>query len=106
MKQFDFNPLAEFVTITWKCPDCDEVNESDAFYVPTPNYEAETHRDSEWAECYEGSCRTCGHLITVELYNGFCGGSGVVDLDDSDVLDIDIEYPDENDDGYEVASNN
>jgi hypothetical protein len=80
---------------------CGTENESDAFSVPTPNYVAETHHDSIESEWYEDYCSNCDHCINVELYNGFYGGTLEVDLDNEEVLDIDVEYPEEDDVWYD-----
>ena len=101
MAEFEYNPLAEYITIKWRCPMCGTENESDAFSVPTPNYVAETHHDSIESECYEDYCYNCDHCINVELYNGFYGGTLEVDLDNEEVLDIDVEYPEEDDVWYD-----
>lgn len=101
MAEFDYNPLAEYITLKWKCPKCGKENESDAFSVPTPNYIAETHHDSIESEWYEDYCSNCDHCISVELHNGFYGGDLEVDLNNEDVLDIDIEYPEEEDAWYD-----
>lgn len=101
MADFEYNPLAEYITLKWRCPKCGTENESDAFSVPTPNYVAETHHDSIESEWYEDCCSNCDHCINVELYNGFYGGTLEVDLNNEEVLDIDIEYPEEDDAWYD-----
>lgn len=101
MADFEYNPLAEYITLKWRCPKCGTENESDAFSVPTPNYVAETHHDSIESEWYEDCCSNCDHCINIELYNGFYGGSLEVDLNNEDVLDIDVEYPEEDDAWYD-----
>ncbi len=101
MAEFEYNPLAEYITIKWRCPMCGTENESDAFSVPTPNYVAETHHDSIESEWYEDYCSNCDHCINVELYNGFYGGTLEVDLDNEELLDIDVEYPEEDDVWYD-----
>lgn len=101
MADFEYNPLAEFITLKWRCPNCGTENESDAFSVPTPNFSAETHHDSIESEWYEDYCSNCDHGINVKLYNGFYGGTLEVDINDEDVLDIDVDYPEENDEWYD-----
>lgn len=101
MADFEYNPLAEYITLKWRCPKCGTENESDAFSVPAPNYVAETHHDSIESEWYEDCCSNCDHCINIELYNGFYGGSLEVDLNNEDVLDIDVEYPEEDDAWYD-----
>lgn len=101
MAEFEYHPLAEYITLKWRCPKCGTENESDAFSVPTPNYVAETHHDSIESEWYEDCCSNCDHCINVELYNGFYGGTLEVDLDNEEVLNIDVEYPEEDDAWYD-----
>ena len=45
MATFEYNPLADSVTVKYECPKCGHINE-DTFGVPTPDMHAETHRDS------------------------------------------------------------
>lgn len=33
MAEFEYNPLAEYITLKWRCPNCGTENESDAFSV-------------------------------------------------------------------------
>ena len=101
MANLEYNPLAEFITLKWRCPKCGTENESDALSVPTPNFSAETHHDSIESEWYEDCCSNCDHGINIELYNGFYGGTLEVNLNDEDVLDIDVEYPEEDDEWYD-----
>ena len=101
MANFEYNPLVQFITLKWRCPSCKTENESDAFFVPAPNYSAETHHDSIEYESYDDCCSNCDHVITVELDNGFYGGNLEVDLDDEDVLCVDVEYAEDNDEWYD-----
>lgn len=100
MSDFEYNPLAKFITLKWRCPKCGTENETDAFFVPTPNYSAETHHDSIESEWYEDCCSNCDQCISIDLYNGFYGGTLEVDLNNEDVLDIEVEYPVEEDDDW------
>lgn len=90
---FDFEPIVEFISIKWKCPNCDTKNESESFSVPSPDFSAETHHDSINSEYYADYCSECGHEINVELYNGFYGGNLKVDLDSDNILEINPGYP-------------
>ena len=45
MASFDFNPIADYVVLKFKCPECGTENETDALSVPTPDFAAENHRD-------------------------------------------------------------
>lgn len=53
MATFEFNPIADFIVLKFVCPFCGEENETDALYVPTPDFSAETHHDSVNSEDYE-----------------------------------------------------
>lgn len=80
MLTFEFNPISNSVTLQFMCPHCGVVNETDALYVPTPNWNAETHSDSIEYEEYEHCCE-CGETFNITLYNGFYGGSGEISPD-------------------------
>lgn len=44
-------PLQIFIVLKFVCPFCGEENETDALYVPTPDFSAETHHDSNLMKC-------------------------------------------------------
>lgn len=85
MANFEFNPIADFVTLRIKCPKCGEDFETEGLGVPSPDWSAETHHDSVQDEDYEQQCEHCGECFNITLYNGFYGGDGEIDVVDSDV---------------------
>lgn len=85
MANFEFNSIADFVTLRIKCPKCGEEFETEGLGVPSPDWSAETHHDSVQDEDYEQQCEHCGECFNITLYNGFYGGDGEIDVVDSDV---------------------
>lgn len=105
MARFDFSPIADYVTLKFKCPECGTVNETDAFPVPLPDFTADNHSDSCMSEDYEYECEGCEKVFEIALYNGICGGDGEIsDLDDEDLLKVNEEFPDDDMDYEESKS--
>lgn len=99
MATFDFNPLAESVTVTYKCPQCGEKN-TETFPVPSPDYAAETHHDSENQEFFDALCGNCDTEFNVIITNGYYGGS--CDMEDVDeIIDVEENIPREDDEYYD-----
>lgn len=103
MASFEFNPIANFVVLRFKCPECGHDNETDALYVPVPDFTAENHSDSCNSEDYEHECPNCGHLFEITLNNGMYGGDGKI-TDVEDGLSVEEEFPDNEDDYEEYKS--
>lgn len=95
MVSFEYNPITEYITVKWRCPECGKENESDKLSVPSPNIEAETHSDSIESESYIDECANCSHLINISLYSGFYGGVGEIDIDDENILGCEEESSEE-----------
>ena len=94
MATFEFNPIADFIVLKFVCPFCGEENETDALYVPTPDFSAETHHDSVNSEDYEHQCHKCDHLFDITVYNGFYGGDGEIsDIDEG--VSVEEDFPEE-----------
>lgn len=89
MANFEFNPIADVVTLRILCPKCGEEFLTEGLGVPSPDWAAETHHDSIQTEDYEQQCEHCGECFNVTLYNGFYGGDGEIDVVDSEV---DMKY--------------
>lgn len=101
MASFDYNLISEYLTVSYKCPECGEITTSDAMYVPKPNYYAEKARDSENSEDYEATCENCGSATPVYLYTRYDGGYG--DMPDvKEIVDIEEEMSEEELDYYEA----
>lgn len=108
MANFEFNPIADFVTLRIKCPKCGEEFETEGLGVPSPDWSAETHHDSVQDEDYEQQCEHCGECFNITLYNGFYGGDGEIDVVDSDVnmdnsniLEVIEDFPEDESYGYD-----
>ena len=94
MATFEFNPIADFIVLKFVCPFCGEENETDALYIPTPDFSAETHHDSVNSEDYEHQCHKCDHLFEITVYNGFYGGDGEIsDIDEG--VSVEEDFPEE-----------
>lgn len=95
MVTFEFNPTADFIVLTVKCPECgSEICQS--MDVPSPDFSAETHRDSVNQDSDELYCDNCGKEISVILYSGYGGGDGEIDdIDDEDLICVDEHFPEE-----------
>lgn len=95
MVTFEFNPTADFIVLTVKCPECgSEICQS--VDVPSPDFSAETHRDSVNQDSDELYCDNCGKEISVCLYCGYGGGDGEIDdIDEEDLICVDEHFPEE-----------
>jgi transcription elongation factor Elf1 len=92
-----FNPICEFITIRFICPDCKKEVVSDALSVPSPDFAAENNSDSMNYEDYEVECENCGRSFQVNVYNSMYDGE--VEVEDVDEMEVDEEYPEG--DGFE-----
>ena len=99
MAQFEFSPLADSVTVTYKCPHCGEEN-TESFSVPSPDFSAETHHDSETQEFYDAQCGNCDEMYNVIITNGFYGGFGEIE-DVEEISKVDEEIPGEDDEYFD-----
>ena len=94
MSDFNFNLIASSISIKFTCPFCNEENETDGYYVPEPDYSAETGHESTNSEYYKHNCIKCDELFNIELHNSYNGGYGQIESDSDngiDINDIDIE---------------
>lgn len=83
MASFDFNPIADYVILKFKCPQCGTENETEKLAVPTPDLTAETHSESCNSDYDEHECPECGTVFDIILSNGIGGGDGEINgLDD------------------------
>lgn len=95
MATFEFNPIADFIVITVKCPECgSEICQS--VDVPSPDFSAETHCDSVNQDSDDLYCDNCGKEISVSLYSGYGGGDcEIEELDEDGLICVDEHFPDE-----------
>lgn len=70
----DFNPLCEYITVSFICPECGQEVKSDAMSVPLPNFAAENNSDSMNYEDYEIVCDNCEHCFQLTIDNAMYGG--------------------------------
>lgn len=99
MATFDFNPLADSVTVTYTCPYCGQEN-IESFLVPTPDFAAETHHESENQEFYDAQCKNCEKEFNVIITNGYYGGSGDIE-DVEEIINVEESIPGEDDEYYD-----
>ena len=100
MADFSYNPIAEYVVLKFKCPECGEEVVSDAFAVPIPDFTAETHHDSVNSDWFETSCDNCGKTFEVTLNTGFYGGDGTIE-DVDELLDVEEEFAEDSYEDYD-----
>ena len=77
MVTFEYNPFADFVTITYFCPTCGHKN-IESFAVPTPDWTAESHHKSVNSDVVAFYCDHCGGDYKMELATGIYGGEGKI----------------------------
>lgn len=91
MAEFEYNPHAKSVKITYVCPECGTEQQSDYIPVPSPNWESDSHSGSIESDEQTVVCENCGHEFNVSLSTGIYGGSGdVEDVDEIKNVDEDI----------------
>lgn len=104
MASFDFNPIADYVVLSFKCPECNAFNETEALPIPTPDFSAETHHDSINYENYEHECSNCGHLFDITINNGIYGGDGdISDVNNEDGVSVEEGFPEEDYEEYKSS---
>lgn len=99
MATFEYTPIADYITVTYRCPHCGHENTTDALSVPMPNMMAESHHDSINSDVFETNCENCGELFDVTLATGIYGGEGYMD-EVEEILNVDEEIPGEDDDYF------
>ncbi|WP_289288004.1 hypothetical protein [uncultured Duncaniella sp.] len=95
MVTFEFNPTADYIVLTVKCPNCGSVI-SQSIGVPSPDFSADTHRESVNQDFDELYCENCGKELSVILSCGYNGGDGEIDdIEDEDLIDVNQHFPEE-----------
>ncbi len=90
MAQVEFNPFGtEAVFIKFKCDECKHEVTSEEIDVPTPDYSADTARDSSNDCDGYAVCPNCSKEFDVTVWVSYVGGYiDVPDLEDEDVIDV------------------
>lgn len=99
MATFEYNPIAEFLTLTFVCPKCGNETKCHGVAVPSPDFSAETHHDSvnsDWCEVY---CEHCDEEYEVTLNTGFYGGDG--EIEGVEDVYVDEEFSEDDSDYYD-----
>lgn len=96
MRKFNYNTIANFVTLHFLCPDCGKEIDTDALGVPPANYMGNNVRESENSEEYDIFCPYCDWSSSVLLYSNMYEGYGEVEeLEDGATLEVDEELPED-----------
>jgi hypothetical protein len=102
MSDFNFNLIASSISIKFTCPFCNEENETEDYYVPEPDYSAETGHESTNSEYHKHNCIKCDELFNIELHNSYNGGFGKIESDSDNGIDInDIKIEEHYNDFYD-----
>lgn len=101
MASFEYNPIAESLTLTIRCKCGNEVT-TDAFNIPLPNFSGDNHADSCNDDEYEYNCEECEELYQVVLTSSISGGFGdISELEQEDLLNVEENYSNEENEYYE-----
>ncbi len=95
MASFEYNPIASYISLRFKCPTCSTDNETDAMGVPSPDFTAETSHDSTNSEEYFHYCPECGEEFRIDLYTSFYDGYGEINIDNDVNLFVEEEFEEE-----------
>ncbi len=94
MANDSYNPIADTVSVTYKCPECEEITTSEAYNVPLPDFSADKARDSERSEDYYAICEHCGASTPVYLYSRLDGG--YIDMPEvEEIVNIEESFPED-----------
>jgi len=102
MTQAEFYPFGtEAVFIKFKCDECEHEVMSEEIGVPSPDYSAETARDSYSDNDGYAICPNCNKQFDITVWVSYVDGYiDVSDITDEDVIDI-IEVQEVNMDEYQ-----
>lgn len=78
MKYLEIMPSAEAVRINITCDKCGNDFETEELGVPYPNFLADNQSDSEREEEYVEICPHCGKSYSIEVINGYGGGTVII----------------------------
>ncbi|WP_120232836.1 hypothetical protein [Chryseobacterium sp. AG363] len=94
MRYFDFNPFGiQSIKLKFNCIDCNNEVESENIYIPSPDYSADTSRESQADEDGYAVCSKCKKDYEISIYVSFSGGDGYIqELDEETPLEIIENY--------------
>lgn len=98
MNGFDYNPLADAVTVSYVCSECNNTN-VECIMVPSPDLSAETARESISTDNVEIQCGHCGKEYRVELATSYNAGLGVMP-DVKNIIEVEEDFPNNEDNEY------
>lgn len=97
MATFGYNPISDYLVIEVKCPECGEIM-GYSIDVPSPDFSADTHRESCNYNEEEFVCENCGFEFSVDLCNGIFGGDGEIHgIEDEYLVGVHEHYPEDDD---------
>lgn len=100
MASFEYNPIADSLTLTIRCK-CGKVVKTDTFNIPLPDFSGDNHSDSCHTEDYEYNCENCDELYQVTLTSSISGGFGdISELEQENLLNVEEHYPEEENEYY------
>lgn len=90
----EYNPFADYVSVTYKCPHCGKINKTAQLSVPTPDWLSDSHSDSIESDVVEVVCENedCKRKYEVVLATGIYGGEAYM-KDDVELIDLEEEVP-------------
>ncbi len=99
-KTVNYNTLDTYISLEIEC-DCGEKFTTDALAVPTANYAADNHLDSENEDEFEEHCPACGQLYQIILRTGMWHAEAQIESDKNfNVLNIIEDETDSYEDFY------
>lgn len=75
-----------------KCDNCENEFISDSFYIPSPDYTADTARDSSVMESENFDCPSCDRNFEVTIYSSYAGADVELDIEEDSLLEIIPHY--------------
>lgn len=90
MNSFDYNPLADAVTVSYVCSECNNTN-IESIMVPSPDLSAETARESVSTDTVEIQCGHCCKEYHVELATSYNTGWGIMP-DVENIIEVEEDF--------------
>lgn len=86
---------SQSLSVSFKCPKCDNELESEEISIPQPDLTADTHRDSQKDEFDSIYCEDCGETYEISLHSTLGGGTAYIQgIDDETEVEVkETSYP-------------
>lgn len=94
MACLEYNPFADYVSVTYKCPHCGKINKTSKLSIPAPDWLSDSHSESIESDVVEVECENedCKLKYEVVLATGIFGGEAYM-KDDIELLDLEEYVP-------------